>query len=136
MPPLKNNRRAKQEKRKRTRLGINQLTMLINWKINSPMISKSKINRYHVGKYPSITGPNPLYSPLIPSSIQIRFKLAAMPLYKAPLGTPNPARSTCKEFICACNLVLTTSRGHVIKLVRIPAQAPATAFLELGVREP
>jgi len=29
---------------------------------------------------------------------------------------------------------LTTSKGHVISEVRIPAQAPATAFFELGVR--
>ena len=82
-----------------------------------------------------MTGPSPLYNPLSPSSTQIRFKLDAMPLYNSPPGTPNPGCSTCSVLICACNLVFTTSSGQVIKLVRMPAHAPATAFLEFGVRD-
>lgn len=123
-----------------TRRNINLFTLFINRKINTPIISinaPSPTAAYQVGKYPTITGPNPRYSPLIPSSIQILFKLAMIPLYSSPLGTPRPAptlSTCCSELICACSLVLTTSRGHVIRLVRIPAQAPATAFFELGVR--
>ena len=37
--------------------------------------------------------------------------------------------------ICAWKRVLTTSRGQVMRLVRIPAQAPEMAFLEFAVRE-
>ena len=104
---------------------------------NKPPCINTTTRTYHVGKYPTITGTNPRYNPRIPSSVHIRRKLAVIPLYNLPLGTPNPprsTRSTCNVVICACKRVLTTSRGQVIRLVRIPAHAPATAFLEFGLR--
>lgn len=82
----------------------------------------------HVGKYPKIIGPNPLYNPLIPSSVRITFPVPNIPLYTAAFCGTFSLACAARNPPCACSFVLITSSGHVTMPDMKPPVAPANAW--------